>query len=130
LAVCLFILAAAAVLGYSADGEHIKLGRVAVPSICTFKNATGIPCPGCGLTRSLVASVHGNWDASIAYHRLGLVFFFFLVAQVVYRSAWICLTTKRAGIGRVGRFLDLALVPLLLLLFLNWIPTLIGVFSF
>jgi hypothetical protein len=28
---------------------------------CAFHAATGLPCPTCGLTRSVVMSLHGDW---------------------------------------------------------------------
>lgn len=45
-----------------------------LPSLCIFKNITGLPCPGCGLTRSVVYSAHGQWQQAIAYHPFGPLF--------------------------------------------------------
>lgn len=41
------------------------------PSLCPFKVTTGLPCPGCGLTRSAVALLHGDPMTSLYYHPLG-----------------------------------------------------------
>lgn len=45
-----------------------------MPSLCPFKNITGLPCPGCGLTRSVVYSAHGQWQQAITYHPFGPLF--------------------------------------------------------
>lgn len=45
-----------------------------MPSLCPFRNITGLPCPGCGLTRSVVYSAHGQWQQAIAYHPFGPLF--------------------------------------------------------
>ncbi|MDT9592977.1 DUF2752 domain-containing protein [Nocardioides zeae] len=42
------------------------------PIICPFRLLTGLPCPGCGLTRSWVYAVHGWWGDSFASHPFGL----------------------------------------------------------
>lgn len=41
------------------------------PILCPFRRLTGLPCPGCGLTRSIVALVQGDLDAAFAHHRFG-----------------------------------------------------------
>lgn len=38
---------------------------------CPFKLATGLPCPGCGITRAAVAFLHGDVATSFYYHPLG-----------------------------------------------------------
>jgi hypothetical protein len=38
--------------------------------LCLIKNTTGIPCPGCGLTRATLAMMTGNWEAVWTYHPL------------------------------------------------------------
>jgi hypothetical protein len=53
-------------------------------SVCWFQGATGIPCLGCGLTRSLGCALRGLWWESWHYHPLGLVLlpWFLLTAMV------------------------------------------------
>lgn len=42
-------------------------------TICTFKNVTGLPCPGCGTTRSISLVVDGNVGKSIHTNPLGIL---------------------------------------------------------
>ena len=35
-----------------------------LPETCLSKTLWGIPCPGCGLTRSFIYLAHGDWRAS------------------------------------------------------------------
>ena len=44
------------------------------PSIaCPLRATTGIPCPLCGMTRAVVAAVHGHLGASLAFNPGGIV---------------------------------------------------------
>jgi len=40
-------------------------------SLCPFKMLTGFPCPGCGITKSLVYFYEGDILKSLSYHVLG-----------------------------------------------------------
>lgn len=42
-------------------------------TICFFKICTGIPCPGCGLTRSMSCALRGMFVESWQYHPLGIM---------------------------------------------------------
>lgn len=39
---------------------------------CPFHAWTGLPCPGCGMTRALWALLQGRWQAAWEYHPLSL----------------------------------------------------------
>jgi hypothetical protein len=42
---------------------------------CGFHAVTGLPCPGCGLTRSVLALLHGHVGESLRLHPMGPVLF-------------------------------------------------------
>lgn len=67
------VVAAGGVVGIGAafllSPDHIEDG----PVICPFRALTGLPCPGCGLTRSWVYATHGWWQESFASNAFGLV---------------------------------------------------------
>jgi hypothetical protein len=41
------------------------------PPLCPFRLLTGLPCPGCGLTRSVVCTLHGDLASAMMFHPLG-----------------------------------------------------------
>jgi hypothetical protein len=43
------------------------------PVICPFRLMTGLPCPGCGLTRSWVYLLHGQPGAATAANPFGVL---------------------------------------------------------
>lgn len=52
-------------------------------SFCPFKMLTGFPCPGCGITKSLVYFYEGNLYKSVSYHILGPFVIAFAVLTIV-----------------------------------------------
>lgn len=42
-------------------------------SICMVRNVTGVPCPGCGTTRSVVHVLHGEILDAVTTNPLGLL---------------------------------------------------------
>lgn len=46
-----------------------------LPSVCPFYNLTGLPCPGCGLTRAFVCLGHGRFGEALHWHPLGWLVF-------------------------------------------------------
>ncbi len=51
-------------------------GQVAhLPALCPFYILTGLPCPGCGLTRSFICLGHGHFVESLHWNPLGWLLF-------------------------------------------------------
>lgn len=55
-------------------------------SICPFKMLTGFPCPGCGITKSLVFLYAGDFVKSIYYHLFGPITFLSCIAAIFVLS--------------------------------------------
>lgn len=73
-------------------------------TICGFKNLTGLPCPGCGLTHSFCALGKGDFTAAFAYNLLGPPLFAFLV--LVWVRAFLILAGRERlvyGLDRAAR---------------------------
>ncbi|WP_395051704.1 DUF2752 domain-containing protein [Flavobacterium sp.] len=52
-------------------------------SLCPLKMLTGFPCPGCGITKSLVYFYEGDLQKSLYYHILGPLVILFCVVTIV-----------------------------------------------
>lgn len=61
-----------AVSSFGLKAGHVSLDRLTRLPLCVFRFWTGIPCPGCGMTRALVAAFQGQWRLSFSYHPLGI----------------------------------------------------------
>jgi hypothetical protein len=55
------------------------------PILCPFRALTGLPCPGCGMTRAWVAAAHGHVVDSFLYNPYGLAFFLIAAFLVAWR---------------------------------------------
>ena len=54
----------------------------AMPFFCPFKALTGIPCPGCGMTRAMLSLTKGDFRGAFGYNP----FSFFLLFMVVFSA--------------------------------------------
>jgi len=60
-------------------------------ALCFHQALTGIPCPGCGLTRSLSCGVRGHFLESLQYHPMGLLIlalFLAVALQSLFPRHW------------------------------------------
>jgi len=88
-----------------------------IPSLCVFYHASGLPCPSCGITRSVVALTHCQFRRAMEMNALGLVVvgvFGLWWVSSIYEIA----TSRRTRLGRwaAQRWTALALVGLALLI--------------
>ncbi len=42
-------------------------------AFCVIRQTTGFPCPGCGMTRSWLAVIRGDFSSALFYHPLFLI---------------------------------------------------------
>ncbi len=130
LVACASTLVLAMLLTPAPDTDtSLRIGGRAVPTLCVMKQTSGLPCPGCGLTRSVVAAANADWAGSLSHHRIGILVLVYLLLQSLTRIAWLSLPSLREKLARYCRLLDLSLIPILILLFINWIPTILGELS-
>jgi hypothetical protein len=109
----------------SAGSPHMSIGQIPIPDTCSFKNLTGLPCPGCGLTRSIVVAMHCDFGASLMYHRLGLLTLVYILLQFFYRVGTITFPTKTTRIFGSSTILNRGIIALAILYALNWGYTLL-----
>ena len=83
-------------------------------SLCPFRAATGLPCPGCGMTRAMVSLGRLDLDGAMRLHPFSLP----LLAGMVFFAV-----TGRVPLGRHhGRLARAGVVALLVL----WVARLAG----
>jgi len=64
------------------SNHHLETGQ----SLCPFKMLTGFPCPGCGITKSLVFFYEGDIYKSLSYHILGPFVVAFALLTIIVLS--------------------------------------------
>ena len=99
-----------AVVGAAALGAAYVFtpgGVDAGPQLCPFAVMTGLPCPGCGLTRSWVALMHGDVGSAFTFNIFGPVFLVLTATTVV--AATLTLVRRRGS--PLSGWRDLVLGP-------------------
>ncbi len=94
-------------------------------SLCWFHGLTGLPCPGCGLTRSLASISHRELGAALRYHPFGFVIYALFVGLTaaslagerrrLLLRAWVERRARAVGAvygGFVAAFIGFGLVRL------------------
>lgn len=67
-------------------------------TICGFKNLTGLPCPGCGLTHSFCALTQGDIGGAFAFNLVGPLLYLALILLWI-RS--MCVLLDRTALVRI-----------------------------
>ena len=121
-----FILLAGCVAGYIwlFLNLYTGLSQTHQTSICILKHATGIPCPSCGSTRSIVAILQGHFSEALQWNPLGFLLFLILILSPI----WILfdIVTKKESLLRFYIRTEIKFkqkkiaIPAIALLMLNW----------
>jgi len=72
---------------------------------CLFRTAFHLPCPGCGMTRSVTCIWQGDLNGSVRYHFLGPLVFAGLVVVVVWCTVYVVMPSGRPGLERMASVL-------------------------
>jgi len=100
---------------------HLVLRSVGLLSVgCVIRQATGVPCPGCGLTHACLDFLAGHWSEGFALHPFAPIF---LLLLGLFGTAALLPTAARLALaGQVGAFERHTGIAALLAiaLLLNW----------
>lgn len=94
-----------------------------LPTLCVSRQL-GFECATCGVTRSIIALMHGNWARSLQFHRFGWWIALLIVAQIPYRGYRILRPAARLPALEAAGMAILAVTALFVLG--NWLFGLIG----
>lgn len=122
-----WILAILSTAGYAWIGFHLffEPGPGSSFTICLFKNLTGLPCPSCGVTRSLLLLATGDIYAALMINPLGGL----VAVLMVITPPWILMDTLTGKKTLAPLFLwtekriqssKAVSLPLVALVLLNW----------
>ena len=121
------ILAILSLAGYAWIGFHFLFSgdEKNTLTVCLFKAVTGIPCPSCGITRSILLFISGDFQSALLMNPLGGL----ALVALVTLPVWILsdLMTRKNTLA--SRFLwtekkiktkKAIYIPLVALALLNW----------
>lgn len=119
LGVATFVLAMAFALQVRPDERvHFRgLPGWPLPPACYSREFLGVPCPGCGLTRSFIYLARGEWQDAWREHRLGWLVAAVVAFQFPYR-AWALWHGGRFSFS--SQLTNAFALVLLILLIANW----------
>lgn len=95
------------------------------PGVCMFKRLTGIPCPSCGSTRSVLSLLKGDFIGALISNPFGLI----ILSILILAPLWILydIVLQKDSLLQVYNRTEIFLrrkwiaLPLILLVILNWI---------
>jgi len=93
--------------------------------ICLIKHSTGIPCPACGSTRSIISLIEGNLYEAIELNPLGVIVASIMLVAPIWiifdvlarrKTFLVCYNKIETSLKRPRNA-----IPLILLVIMNWI---------
>jgi hypothetical protein len=104
---------------------HRNSSGIIEPGVCLFKRITTIPCPSCGITRSILCLLNGDFTGALYWNPFGAI----LAMALIIIPIWICydLVGHKDTLFKTYNRAELILrrkwiaLPLIGLVVLNWI---------
>lgn len=84
LVAAVFVVATAAV--FQPSEEMLTVFGQEIPVMCGWRQMTGLPCPGCGLTRSFTFMAHGQPMLAFEMNWLGPPMFAAVVGAIPWQA--------------------------------------------
>jgi len=104
---------------------HRSISESFEPGFCMFKRITGIPCPSCGSTRSVLSILKGDFVGALLWNPFGLI----IISVLILAPLWILydIVLRKDSLLQVYNYSEIFLrkkwiaIPLIFLVILNWI---------
>lgn len=116
----LLLLAVAGCLRIEGSEQVRVPGWGSLPTICSLRRVVGMPCPGCGLTRSFISLAHGRIGAAWNYNPVGLLLFALVAIQIPYRLLQLTRLARGLPELRLGAWSSWSLVVAAIWLLARW----------
>ena len=103
----------------------IEVRTIKASSICILKITTGLPCPACGSTRSVLLLINGNLKAAFFMNPLGFLYSLFILTTPIF--LFVDLVLKKEMLWEFYNHSEIylkkksILISIFLLIALNWI---------
>jgi len=111
------LLSSLILVNIAAFSKHLTYVLTYFQNVCVFKVMLGIPCPGCGVTRSILAFSTGNVAQAFAYNLAGPILLGTFVFQIPLRLMAIFGLLETNYVMKVTKILT---STVLVVLFVNW----------
>lgn len=90
-------------------------------SVCIYKNITGYPCPGCGMTRSTISLFRGDFLQSLMWNPLAIIVNIMAITALI----WMLydLITNKPSFDKISKIKlhPIYLIIIALIVLANWI---------
>lgn len=115
------LLLLAIVSGYFFVGISAYMQTQTSASVCVFKNLTGYPCPGCGITRGTILLFRGNILESILLNPVALIINLMAIMATIMIIRDLLLNKSDFQRLITRKIHPIILLILVLLVLLNWV---------
>jgi hypothetical protein len=104
---------------YRNSNNHTEFG------VCLFKHVTGIPCPSCGSTRSVLSILNGDFSGAFFMNPFGIL----IMLTLIILPVWILFDLASRGDSLYNSYIRFELfirrkwiaIPAILLVLINWV---------